>query len=217
MTQYQLRTWVSTWLTLACRQRLWTSATINWVMWCFFGKIMGCAASWGSSARSNHPPTRNTPSWSTIGARGFRRLCLLTSLPPIKSFISLGYLSSCACFTHSFPALSISRGVNISPLLVTTPKGLPCFFTLANNVPANRLTHAVTLLSRFQLVYFSGFINGCETSNAKVIFGLTISARHSSVRSSRTAHFPWGQSSSCSYRNRGPLKPAMLTCQQLCV
>ena len=77
--------------------------------------------------------------------------------------------------------------------------------SLANNVSANRLTHAVTLLSRFQLVNFSGFINGCETSKSKVIFGLTISVRHSCERFSCPTHFPWGQSSSCSYRNRGPL------------
>ena len=147
-----------------------------------------------SSPRSNRPPTRNTPSLSIIGVRGFRWLCLLTSFPPIRSFISSGNLSSCACFTHSFPPLSISPGVNISPLLVTTALFLhpvhPCFFTLANNVSANRLTHALTLLSRLQLVNFSGFINGCETSKAKVIFGLTISVRHSCKRSSCTSHFP---------------------------
>ena len=33
----------------------------------------------------------------------------------------------------------------------------------------------MTLLSRFQPEYFSGFMNGCEISNAKVFFGLTIS------------------------------------------
>ena len=93
----------------------------------------------------------------------------------------------------------------MSPLLMTTPKSLPLSFTLANNISANRLTHAVTLQSRFQLVYFSGFINGCETCNAKVIFGLTISTRHSSQSSSCSTHFPSCQSSSCSYRNRGPL------------
>ena len=150
-----------------------------------------------SSVRSNRLPNRNTPSSSIIEVRGFRWLYLLTSSPPIKSLISLGNLSSCASFTQSFPGLSISPGVNMSPILVKTPKSLPCFSTLANNVSANRLTHAVTLQSAFQLVYFSGFINGCETSNAKVIFGLTISDRHSSQRSSCTTHFPSGQSSSC--------------------
>ena len=129
----------------------------------------------------------------------------MTSLPPIKSFISSGNLSSCACFTHSFPALSISPRVNMSLHLMTTPKSLPCLFILANNVSANRVTHAVTLQSRFQVVYFRGSINGCETCNAKVIFRLTISARHSSQSSSCTTHFPSGQSSSCSYRNRSPL------------
>ena len=45
MTQYWFCTWASTWLTPACWQWLWMSATINWVMWIFFGKIMGCAVS----------------------------------------------------------------------------------------------------------------------------------------------------------------------------
>ena len=75
------------------------------------------------------------------------------------------------CLFHpQFPPLSISIGVNVSPVLATTPKGLPCFFTLANNRSAKRLIHAVTPLSRFQLEYFGGFINGCEICNAKVIF-----------------------------------------------
>ena len=60
-------------------------------------------------------------------------------------------------------------------------------------------------LSRFQQAYFSVSTNGSETANIKVMFGVTIWARHYSERSLYIIRFPWGQSSSCSYRNSGAM------------